>query len=82
MGDRAAAERDARSALEISQQLQGGKPRSLYTGQSWLLLARLRLDQGDAEGARAAARSAAEHLSDQLGDGDPDTRAARELAGP
>ena len=82
LGDRASAERDARNALEISQQLQKGKPHSLYTGQSWLLLARLRLDQGDAQGARAAARNAVEHLSDQLGDGDPDTRAARELAGP
>jgi tetratricopeptide (TPR) repeat protein len=80
MGDGASAVRDARAALEVSQALQGRKPFSLYTGRSWLLLARLRLDQGDREGTRAAAQAALEHLSDMLGDEHPETAAARALA--
>jgi serine/threonine protein kinase len=80
LADRGSAERDARAALEISQQLQGGKPFSLFTGQSWLLLARLRLDQGDRQGAKAAAEQAVAHLSEMLAGDHPDLGSAREIA--
>ncbi len=80
LGDLAAAERDARDALAISRELQGGKPHSLYTGQSLLLLARLRRESGDADGARAAAQEAAGHLAEQLGEDHADAQAARALA--
>ena len=80
LGDRAAALRDAQDALQITQQIQGGRPYSLLTGQSWLLLARLKRDDGDAAASRAAARNAAEHLTDMLGETHRDTLLARQLA--
>jgi tetratricopeptide (TPR) repeat protein len=74
------ARSDAQAALAIGQRLQGGRPRSLRTGQAWLLLARLKAAGKDGDGARAAARSALEHLTEMLADTHDDIRTARQLA--
>jgi tetratricopeptide (TPR) repeat protein len=80
LGDRPAALRDAEDALKICQTLQRGWRHSLQTGLSWLLLAQIRRDIGDASGAKEAAVQAAEHLGPMLGEDHRDTQAARSLA--
>jgi len=82
LGDRAAAERDAQAALRLSQELQGRKPRSAFTGESLLLVAWLASERGDPEAARTAAESAVGHLAELLGEAHPLTRRARALAHP
>lgn len=76
------AESDARRALTLLlAQAQPGEF-SLFAGQAYLTLARCL----NAQGHRAEARDMATHAADQLekavGADHPDTRAARELAGP
>lgn len=80
LGDRQAALRDAQVALAIWQRLQGGRRHSLRTGQTLLLVARIKRDAGDADGARADARRAAEHLDAMVHDGHPERQLAHELA--
>jgi serine/threonine-protein kinase len=79
-GDLAAALRDAEDALAIARNLQGARRFSLQTGLARLLVAELRLEAGDADAARTAARQAVEHLTEMLGSGHRDTQHARMLA--
>ena len=76
--ERAAA--DASRALALSQ--TGTKPGTFSSiqGRAYLALGRALQAQGKPEEARAAFRSAAEHLQVTLGPGHPDTRSARQLA--
>lgn len=76
--DQAAA--DAMRALGLSQ--AGAKPGTLSSiqGSAYLALGRALQAQGKPEEARAAFRSAAEHLRVTLGADHPDARSARQLA--
>jgi tetratricopeptide (TPR) repeat protein len=80
LGDLPAAIRDAEAALAIARALQGERPYSLQTGLSWLLLAQLRRETGDASGARAAGQTAADHLVPMLGAEHRDSQLARTIA--
>jgi len=80
LGERQAALRDGQAALTISQQLQGGRRYSLPTGQTWLLLARIKRDAGDLPASRADAARAGEHLDAMLDDGHRDRQLAHTLA--
>ncbi len=80
LGEHGAALRDAQAALRITQQAQSDRRHSLRTGQAWLLLARIKLDAGDAAGARADAAQAAAHLETMLDEGHPDRALAKKLA--
>lgn len=53
---------------------------SAYAGSTYLNLGRAVQAQGKTDEARAAFRSAAEHLQTTLGPDHPDTRTARQLA--
>jgi eukaryotic-like serine/threonine-protein kinase len=77
-GNRAGALKDAQRALDIAVGLQGKRPHSSYSGQCWLLLARLHQDAGDRPAAKVAFKNAAEHLGAVLGEEHPDTRTARQ----
>jgi serine/threonine protein kinase len=57
------AAHDARQALAISQQLQGGIPYSNRTGLAWLMIGRVLDAQGDSARARDAFQEAVAHLS-------------------
>lgn len=70
-GDLAAATSDARRALAIAMELQGGNPHSSFTGLSWLLLGRLDRESGDLKAADTAFQNAIPHLSNALGDDHP-----------
>jgi eukaryotic-like serine/threonine-protein kinase len=54
---------DARRALEIAQQLQGGIAYSSRTGLAWLMIGRALTAQGDSLGAHEAYKAATAHLS-------------------
>ena len=75
------AMRDANDALAITQKIQGDRPLSLLTGQSWLALARIDRDRGAVDEARTAARNALPHLVDMMGPAHRDVLLAREIAG-
>jgi len=80
-GRRSEAESDAVRALRMAQEVaQPGQP-SRIVGRAYLILARALAAQGKNDEARAAARSAAEHLPATIGPDHPDTLAARQLAG-
>ncbi len=79
LGNESNALRDAEMSLAITQRIQGSRPHSLLTGQSWLQLARLKRE-GDVAGSREAAQNTVAHLSDMLGDEHRDTQSARKLA--
>ncbi len=72
---------DANRALGLLQAptYRGGLSQNV--GRAWLALGRALQAQGKIAEARAAARSAEEHLRDAVGPGHPETVAARELAG-
>jgi eukaryotic-like serine/threonine-protein kinase len=80
LGEQGAAVRDAQAALDIAQPLQRDRRHSLRTGKAWLLLARIKLDAGDAAGSRADAAHAVEHLEAMLDEGHPDRLLAAKLA--
>ena len=65
-GQWAEAAKDARSALDIAQSLQGGKPFSINTGLASLVLGRVVAAQGDAAAARLAYQTALTHLSNTV----------------
>jgi serine/threonine-protein kinase len=80
-GRRSEAEADAVRALRMVQAVaQPGQP-SRIVGRAYLILARALAAQGKNDEARAAARSAVEHLPPTVGPDHPDTLAARQLAG-
>ena len=74
------AARDAARAVTILQKDAGPGTFSSYLGHAYYMLGLALQAQGKAEEARAAYRSAAEHLTSTLGPGHPDTRSALQLA--
>lgn len=78
-GQRAPAAADAQRALELARSLQGTNPNSDLTGLAWLTLARVRQADGDAAGAREAARAARPQLAATLGAQHAQTQAAAAL---
>jgi serine/threonine-protein kinase len=77
--DSAAA--DITKALDLFQAETTPGVFSYRTGRAYLFLARALKAQGKEEEARAAARTAAEHLESAAGRDHPDARSARQLAG-
>jgi hypothetical protein len=74
-----AAFEDARRAVALAKQLQGGVPYSSRVGQASLLLARIYVSQGDVVRAKEAAQTAVEHLAATVDTDHPSLTAAREL---
>jgi tetratricopeptide (TPR) repeat protein len=75
-----AASADMTKALNLFQTNTAPGVFSYRTGRAYLFLARALKAQGKEEEARAAARTAAEHLQSAAGPDHPDTRSARQLA--
>jgi len=75
-----AAATDMALALDLFQKDLPPQMLSSKSGRAQLLLARVLMAQGKTDEARAAARSAVEHLQSALGPDHPDTRIARQLA--
>jgi len=65
-GKLAPAEADARQALTVAQQAQGGLPYSDRTGLAWMVLGQVLAKRGDAAGAAKAFRAAVENLSNTV----------------
>jgi len=65
-GKLAAAEEDARQALAVAQQAQGGLPYSDRTGLAWMVLGQVLTKRGDAVGAAKAYHAAATNLSNTV----------------
>lgn len=78
-GEGKLAEADARKALQVAQDLQGGKPFSGDTGLAYLTLGSILLQSGDVRGSHAALQAAVDHLSNSVGAEHPDTLRARGL---
>ena len=76
--DRAAG--DASRALVLSQKVVQAGEFSEHVGRAYLALGRALQAQGKREQARAALRSAAEHLEHAIGPEYPESRVARQLA--
>jgi len=66
----------ARQALALSQELQGSRKQSLWTGLAWLTLASLQRDGGQVEQAQQSARHALDQLEPILGETHPKVRRA------
>jgi len=79
-GRLAEAEADARRALSLAQNAQGGVPHSNRTGVSWLVLGRVLATKGDVAGSQEALRAALEHLSNTVDADHPLLLLARQLA--
>jgi serine/threonine protein kinase len=79
-GRLAEAEADARRALSLARNAQGGVAYSNRTGLSWLVLGRVLGKKGDAAGSEQALRSALEHLSNTVDANHPMLLLARQLA--
>lgn len=79
-GRLAEAEADARRALSLARNAQGGVAYSNRTGLSWLVLGRVLAKKGDKAGSRQALRSALEHLSNTVDADHPMLLLARQLA--
>jgi tetratricopeptide (TPR) repeat protein len=79
-GRLAEAEADARRALSLAQNAQGGVAYSNRTGLSWLILGRVLAKKGDTAGSRQALRSALEHLSNTVDANHPMLLLAQQLA--
>ncbi|MBZ5549204.1 MAG: serine/threonine-protein kinase [Acidobacteriia bacterium] len=71
---------DVALALHLLQKDLPSPTLSSKSGRAYLLLARVLMAQGKTDEARAAARTAVEHLQSTLGPDHPDTRSARQLA--
>jgi serine/threonine protein kinase len=74
------AEADARKALALAQDAQGGVPHSNRTGWSWLVLGRVLAKKGDTAGSRQALLAAIDHLSNTVDPDHPLLLLARQLA--
>jgi len=79
-GRLAEAEADARRALLLAQNAQGGVAYSNRTGLSWLILGRVLAKKGDTAGTQQALRSALEHLSNTVDADHPMLLLVRQLA--
>jgi hypothetical protein len=75
-----AALEDARRAVTLAKQLQGGVPHSSRVGQASLLLARIYAGQRDMAQAKQAAQTAVEHLAATVDADHPSLVQARELS--
>jgi eukaryotic-like serine/threonine-protein kinase len=71
---------DVALALNLLQKDLPLRTLSSKSGRAHLLLARVLMAQGKTDEARAAARTAVEHLQSAVGPDHPDTRSARQLA--
>jgi hypothetical protein len=80
LGERQLAMSDAQDSLRITQKVQGDRPYSMLTGESWLTLAKLQRDDGDINASREAARNAESQLVNEIGADKRDTALARRLA--
>jgi eukaryotic-like serine/threonine-protein kinase len=80
LGERQLAMSDAEESLRITQQIQGDRPFSMLTGESWLTLARLQRDAGNLSASRQAALNAEKQLANEIGAEQRDTVLARHLA--
>jgi hypothetical protein len=80
LGEPQSAMRDAEESLRITQQIQGDRPFSMLTGESWLMLARLQRDDGNLGASRQAALNAEKQLANEIGAEQRDTVLARRLA--
>ena len=65
-GKLAAAEADARQALAVAQQAQGGLPYSDRTGMAWMVLGEVQTQRGEGAGAAKAFHAAVENLSNTV----------------
>jgi serine/threonine protein kinase len=74
------ADADASRALSLLQRVAQPGTFSSHLGHAYLSSGRALQAQGKHQEARAAFRSAAEHLQNTLGPDHPDTRSARQLA--
>jgi tetratricopeptide (TPR) repeat protein len=72
---------DARQAINLLQSSLGADALSSHIGRSYFQLGRALDAQGKKDEARAAFRTAAEHLDKTLGTAHAETRTARQLAG-
>jgi len=73
------AEGDARKALSLAQEAQGGVPRSYRTGLAWLVLGKVLAKKGDSVGGKAALLAAIDHLSNTVDPDHPLLLLARQL---
>jgi len=78
-GNFPAAEADARRALQLTQEQQGGVPYSNRVGLAWLSLGKVLARKGDARQAKAAFENSVAHLSHTVDEGQPALRDARQL---
>jgi hypothetical protein len=76
----AAAEDDARRALQLAQKAQGGLPFSNRTGLAWLALGRVQAEQGNVADAHGAFEAAVTNLANTVDAGHPMLLQARDLA--
>jgi tetratricopeptide (TPR) repeat protein len=74
------AEADARRALSLAQNAQGGVPYSNRAGLSWLVLGRVLAKKGDTAGSQQAWLSALDNLSNTVDADHPMLLLARQLA--
>jgi serine/threonine protein kinase len=81
-GETGKARTDAERALTLLQAEAEPGTFSAYLGRAYLALGRALTGQGKNDQARSAFHSAADHLQHALGANYPDTRTARQLAGP
>jgi tetratricopeptide (TPR) repeat protein len=72
---------DARRALSLLQSALGTEALSRHIGLAYLQMGRALQAEGKLDEARAASRSAAEHLAKTVGPEHSETRVARQLAG-
>jgi tetratricopeptide (TPR) repeat protein len=79
-GKLAAAETDARQALALAQEEQGGLPYSDRTGLAWMVLGQVLAKNGEAAGADKAFDAAVENLSNTVDADHPMLLRARGLA--
>jgi serine/threonine-protein kinase len=77
----AAAESDARAALNVMRQAQGGIQYSNRTGVAWLTLGQVLQKRGDTGAARDAFHNAVTHLANTVDPTYPKLVEARRLAG-
>ncbi len=78
-GNFSAAEADARHALQLAQEQQGGVPYSNRVGVVWLSFGKVLAKQGDATQARKAFETSVAHLSHTVDERQWALREARQL---
>jgi tetratricopeptide (TPR) repeat protein len=80
-GNTAAAEADARFALQLTREQQGDLPHSDRVGWAWLTLGKVLATKGDQSQALAAYQTAVTHLAQTVDEQSPQLQEARRLAG-